>query len=242
MDKKLCIETLKSEKLFDLLYTINHNRLPEDGAYEHSTRMKAHSLLAWISKLNDEDEESWVNLIVSSLYDFAQMLLDEGGEGDAEHLYDILAPLSQEQPLTEAKSKFKFFELTDERGRNYAAVYRNKTQMINCVGFMIGRRPEINSEVPLPDVVTEAYAEKFPEYVAIWGGNPTWNYDIYQYIVGNKLGAGVGNMRGDYIVKNYDAIMDYIKSKSIPVQQTGHYKKSPVGEKFFWDEMIIRTN
>ena len=144
-----------------------------------------------------------------------------------------------ENILRESLSNYKMIEFVDEKGREGVGIYRSKTHMIKCMGFMIGRNPNIISETELPTTVTEKMIEEFPEYVAIWGGNSTWNYNIYEYIVCNKLGFPVGTQRGDYLVKDFDAIMDFIKSKAIPLQRAEKYRMpAKVGERLFWDEVL----
>lgn len=99
----------------------------------------------------------------------------------------------------------KFIVVSSKNGKLFEAIYRTKTDMIRAVSFIVGRDPEIESTETLPQIVDEQLAEEYPIVIDAWGGNPDWNYDVFERLHG-KLGWAIGNKKGTYIVKDIETV------------------------------------
>lgn len=142
--------------------------------------------------------------------------------------------------LNEASRGYKKFTVQSEDGRKGIGIYTSKTDMINCIHFMIGRHPTFLEEENLPKTIDEKLYREYPVYASFWGGNSTWNHNIYDFIVLNGLGLPVGDddsqAFGDYIVKDFDEIAAQIKKKCIPMQMMREKHGDPVGKPVLWDK------
>lgn len=134
--------------------------------------------------------------------------------------------------------KYKKYTVCDiPTGRRVAAFYPNKTLLrkgLRAIGFT---EPKIEDEMFCPETVTEEMLQKFPYYIALWGGNSTWNYDIYRHIVGEGIGFCVGDRLGDYLVRDVEEAKAACKELVLKLCQEN--KRLPkVGTPIYWQEAV----
>lgn len=122
-------------------------------------------------------------------------------------------------------------------GRRVAAFYPNKTTLRRGLRGLGFKDIKIEDEMFCPETVTEEMLQEFPYYMFLWGGNSTWNYDVYRHIVGEGIGFCVGDRAGDYLVRDVEEAKAACKELVLKLCQEN--KRLPkVGAPIYWQEMV----
>lgn len=134
--------------------------------------------------------------------------------------------------------KYKKYTVCDvPTGRRIAAFYPNKTTLRRGLKGLGFKDIKIEDEMFCPETVTEEMLQEFPYYMYLWGGNSTWNYDIYRHIVGKGIGFCVGDRAGDYLVRDVEEAKAACKELVLKLCQEN--KRLPkVGAPIYWQEMV----
>lgn len=134
--------------------------------------------------------------------------------------------------------KYKKYTVCDiPTGRRVAAFYPNKTTLRRSLKGLGFKDIKIEDEISCPETVTEEMLQEFPYYMYLWGGNSTWNYDIYRHIVGKGIGFCVGDRAGDYLVRDVEEAKAACKELVLKLCQEN--KRLPkVGAPIYWQEMV----